>query len=106
MPNYLLQWEMICWALHTGCRVYDFRGVSGGYDESAPFHGLIRFKAGFGGELVELLDEHDLILHSHTYTLLRNLLSLHGKLCRKQTPPQLRRRKFLDTASTAQARKP
>lgn len=84
MPNYLLQWEMICWALHSGCRVYDFRGVSGGYDESAPLHGLTRFKAGFCGELVELLDEHDLILRPHAYTLLRNLLALHGKLCRKQ----------------------
>ena len=29
MPNYLLQWEMIRWALDSGCFLYDFRGVSG-----------------------------------------------------------------------------
>ena len=26
MPNYLLQWRMIQWAVETGCRLYDFRG--------------------------------------------------------------------------------
>ena len=29
MPNYLLQWEMIRWAIESGCEIYDFRGVSG-----------------------------------------------------------------------------
>ncbi len=28
MPNYLLQWEMICWAQERGARIYDFRCVS------------------------------------------------------------------------------
>jgi lipid II:glycine glycyltransferase (peptidoglycan interpeptide bridge formation enzyme) len=28
MPNYLLQWEMIRWAVENRCRIYDFRGVS------------------------------------------------------------------------------
>ena len=27
MPNYLLQWEMIKWAIEEGCDIYDFRGV-------------------------------------------------------------------------------
>lgn len=82
MPNYLLQWEMIRWALNSGCRVYDFRGVSGGYDETKPLDGLTRFKAGFGGELVELLEEHDLILRPHACQILRRILALHGRLCR------------------------
>ena len=29
MPNYLIQWEMIKWAIETGCEVYDFQGISG-----------------------------------------------------------------------------
>ncbi len=50
MPNYLLQWEMICLALKRGCSVYDFRGVPGDVSESNPLYGLYRFKKGFGGE--------------------------------------------------------
>ncbi|MEG2571395.1 MAG: peptidoglycan bridge formation glycyltransferase FemA/FemB family protein, partial [Clostridia bacterium] len=33
MPNYLLQWSMIQWAVENGCRIYDFRGVSGDISE-------------------------------------------------------------------------
>lgn len=41
MPNYLVQWgEMIRWAIETGCRIYDFRGVSGYLDESNPLYGI------------------------------------------------------------------
>lgn len=28
MPNYLIQWEMIKWAIENKCDIYDFRGVS------------------------------------------------------------------------------
>ena len=36
MPNYLLQWNMIQWALEKKCRIYDFRGVSGDLSEDNP----------------------------------------------------------------------
>lgn len=60
MPNYLMQWEMITWAVETGCTVYDFQGVSGDFDNPEnPMYGLNRFKAGFGGGVVELAGEFD-----------------------------------------------
>lgn len=60
MPNYLLQWEMIKWALETGCTVYDFQGVSGNTeDETHHLYGLYRFKRGFNGTLDELCGEYD-----------------------------------------------
>ncbi|NLT57541.1 MAG: peptidoglycan bridge formation glycyltransferase FemA/FemB family protein [Clostridiales bacterium] len=59
MPNYLLQWEMIRWAVQQGCRIYDFRGVSGDLSEDNPLYGLYRFKKGFGGELVEFCGEFE-----------------------------------------------
>lgn len=62
MPNYLLQWEMIKWAMEKGCRLYDFRGVSGNIDENNPLYGLYRFKKGFGGEFIEFLGEMDLTI--------------------------------------------
>lgn len=57
MPNYLLQWEMIKWAIQNGCDMYDFRGVSGVVDESHPQYGLYRFKKGFGAEFTEFIGE-------------------------------------------------
>lgn len=63
MPNYLLQWNMIQWAVELGCRVYDFRGVSGNLDESNPLYGLYRFKKGFNGEFIEFMGEADLVLN-------------------------------------------
>lgn len=62
MPNYLLQWEMIKWAIDSGCRIYDFRGVAGVIDESNPLFGLYRFKHRFGGDYVEFMGEMDLII--------------------------------------------
>ncbi|MCC8182152.1 MAG: peptidoglycan bridge formation glycyltransferase FemA/FemB family protein [Clostridiales bacterium] len=50
MPNYLLQWEIIRWAIDGGCSLYDFRGVSGNTDPGSPLYGLYRFKKGFGGD--------------------------------------------------------
>lgn len=58
MPNYLLQWEMIRWAVECGCRLYDFRGVSR-FDED---DGLYRFKIKFGSYAEEFLGETDLVL--------------------------------------------
>ncbi len=61
MPNYLLQWEMIKWAIERGARVYDFRGVSGDLSEDNPLYGLYRFKRGFNGEFTEFVGEMDLV---------------------------------------------
>ncbi len=63
MPNYLLQWEMIRWAVEYGCRIYDFRGVSGDLSEDNPLYGLYRFKKGFNGELCEFAGDFELPLN-------------------------------------------
>lgn len=47
MPNYLLQWAMICHAIQRKCRFYDLRGVPGDLREDAPLYGLYRFKKQF-----------------------------------------------------------
>jgi lipid II:glycine glycyltransferase (peptidoglycan interpeptide bridge formation enzyme) len=61
MPNYLIQWEMIRWAIGTGCTVYDFQGIDGTLDESSRLYGLYRFKRGFGGTVDELAGEFDYV---------------------------------------------
>ncbi len=67
MPNYLLQWKMIRWAIERGANVYDFRGVSGDLSEDNPLYGLYKFKKGFGGEFTEFVGEMDLVLNKAIY---------------------------------------
>lgn len=61
MPTYLIQWEMIKWAIETGCTVYDFQGISGDLSEDNPLYGLYRFKRGFSGQIDELVGEFDYV---------------------------------------------
>lgn len=63
MPNYMLQWNMIEWAVEKGCRLYDFRGVPGRVEEDHPLYGLYKFKLGFGGDYVEFVGEMDMVLN-------------------------------------------
>ena len=69
MPNYAVQWEMIRWAQENGCKIYDFRGISGDLDPQNPLYGLYRFKKGFNGELVEFIGEFDYLFSPLFYRL-------------------------------------
>ena len=84
MPNYLLQWNMIQWAVETGSRVYDFRGVSGDLSEDNPMYGLYKFKKGFNGDFTEFLGEYDLVLKKISYLIAEKgslaYKNLHAKL--------------------------
>jgi peptidoglycan pentaglycine glycine transferase (the first glycine) len=82
MPNYLIQWEMICWARNQGCTLYDFRGVSGDLDESNPLYGLYRFKKGFNGQFTEFIGEWDRVYSTLFYWLWTRVLPLYLKLAR------------------------
>ena len=79
MPNYLLQWEMIRWAVEKGCRVYDFRGVPGDVGEDHPLYGLVKFKRGFNGDYTEFVGEMDLVLSRFWYHAIEKTTSLYGK---------------------------
>lgn len=80
MPNYLVQWEMIRWAVQTGCTVYDFQGVSGILDESSHMYGLYRFKKGFNGQLDELIGEFNYIYRPLEYKMVNAGMAAKEKL--------------------------
>ena len=80
MPNYLLQWEMIRWAVEKGSRIYDFRGVSGDLSEDNPLYGLYRFKKGFNGDFCEFVGEMNLVLNRPVYTLMEKGQHAYRKL--------------------------
>ncbi len=82
MPNYLMQWEMIRWAHSTGCRVYDFLGISGDLEhEDSPMFGLYRFKRGFGGRVDELVGEFDYVYRPIINLLHRIALAFREGFC-------------------------
>ena len=80
MPNYLMQWEMIRWAVQTGCTVYDFQGVSGNLQEGSHMYGLYQFKRGFNGQLDELAGEFDRVYHPVTAKLVDAAIVGAGQL--------------------------
>ena len=80
MPNYLLQWHMIKWAKKSGCKIYDFRGISGDLDENNPLYGLYRFKKGFNGDFTEFIGEFDMVLDKYLYYLWEVLLPKFRKV--------------------------
>jgi vancomycin resistance protein VanK len=62
-----VQWAMIRHALDEDADVYDLRGITDTLDSDDSHVGLIRFKAGTGGEAVEYVGEWDLPVNRALY---------------------------------------
>lgn len=58
-----VQWQMVRDALAAGAEVYDLRGITDTLDPDDPTAGLVQFKLGTGGDVVETLGEWDLPLN-------------------------------------------
>lgn len=63
MATYLVQWEMIKWGLKENCSIYDFRGITGYWNENSPQYGVYKFKKGFNGYEVEFVNELYLVFN-------------------------------------------
>ena len=66
-PSNALQWRMIQDCVADGMRAYDLRGISDTLDPAHHLYGLLRFKAGLGGEAVEYLGEWDFPINTVLY---------------------------------------
>jgi lipid II:glycine glycyltransferase (peptidoglycan interpeptide bridge formation enzyme) len=51
MAPYLMHWTAMLLARARGCLTYEMGAVSPGLDPAHPFHGMYRFKTGFGGRI-------------------------------------------------------
>lgn len=83
MPNYLLQWEMIRWAVENNCRIYDFRGISGDTSEDNHLYGLYRFKSGFNAEFTEFVGEYRYVFRPLAYKFIENAMPAAKKVLKK-----------------------
>ncbi|GGU85334.1 peptidoglycan bridge formation protein FemAB [Streptomyces litmocidini] len=65
-PSNALQWRMLLDAHALGAAVYDLRGVPSTLDPDDRAHGLLRWKLGTGGQVVETLGEWEIPMQGTT----------------------------------------
>ncbi len=67
--QYLLQYEMIKYAIDNGYDKFNFYGIDGNFNENSKNYGLFDFKRGFNADVHELIGEFDLIINKTQFTL-------------------------------------
>lgn len=65
--QYLLQYEMLKFAIDEGYDKFNFYGIDGNFDENSVNYGLFDFKRGFNADVHELIGEFDLIVNKSLY---------------------------------------
>lgn len=65
--QYLLQYEMLKYAIVEGYDKFNFYGIDGNFDENSVNYGLFDFKRGFNADVHELIGEFDLIVNKSLY---------------------------------------
>jgi lipid II:glycine glycyltransferase (peptidoglycan interpeptide bridge formation enzyme) len=66
---YTVHFEGMKMALNNGYKRYNFYGITGNFDEANPLFGLYSFKRDFGGKVVELIGEFDLVISKTWYNI-------------------------------------
>lgn len=64
---YTVHWAGCKYAIENNYKRYNFYGITGDFDEKNPLYGLYLFKRGFGGKVVELIGEFDLVISKFWY---------------------------------------
>lgn len=73
--QYLIQWEMIQYAIKHHFKKYNFYGISGNFEKGSSEYGVYEFKKGFNGTVVELIGEFELPIN-HYYSLYKNNITI------------------------------
>ena len=80
--QYLLQYEMIKYAIEHGYKAFNFYGIDGNFDEKSKSFGLFDFKRGFNACVHELIGEFDLVIDKKRYKLYKFSFSSYKKVKR------------------------
>ena len=78
--QYLLQYEMINYAVDNKYEAFNFYGIDGNFSEDSKGFGLFDFKRGFNAKVHELVGEFDLVIDKNRYKLYRFSFSLYKKI--------------------------
>lgn len=75
MPNYLLQWEALRWALAQGCTLYDWWGAPTDIENADdPMQGVWQFKQGFGAQFQPQIGAWDYPVSPLLYRLHKQMM--------------------------------
>ena len=68
-PQYMLQWEMINYAIDNNYEAFNFYGIDGNFNKESKGFGLFDFKRGFNAKVHELIGEFNLVIDKPRYLL-------------------------------------
>ena len=83
---YTLHYAGIKYAIDNKYKRYNFYGITGDFRKENPLYGLYLFKKSFGGKVVELLGEYDLVVspfYYHTYNIMYGTYHTIKKVAKK-----------------------
>ena len=78
--QYLLQYQMIDYAIKNGYKAFNFYGIDGNFNEDSKGYGLFDFKRGFNACVHELVGEFDLVIDKNRYRLYKLSFLLYRKI--------------------------
>ena len=67
-------------AVENNYNRYNFYGITGDFRKENPLYGLYLFKKSFGGHVVELIGEYDLVVSKFWYTAYNLAFNTYHKL--------------------------
>ena len=77
---YSVHYAGIKYAVENNYKRYNFYGITGDFNKDNPLYGLYLFKKSFGGVVVELLGEFDLIINKPLYHLYKGSYKFYHKI--------------------------
>ena len=77
-PSNAIKWQMMRDARDAGASIYDMRGIAATLNEKSPLFGLLRFKIGTGGKVIQYVGEWDFVLKPLIYKAFRVALARRG----------------------------
>ena len=77
---YTVHFAGLKYAIENNYERYNFYGITGIFDEKNPLFGLYSFKRDFGGKVVELLGEYDLVTSKFWYNTYNIAFGIYHKL--------------------------
>ena len=77
-PSNAIQWQMMRDARDAGASIYDMRGIAATLNEKSSLFGLLRFKIGTGGKVIQYVGEWDFVLKPLIYKAFRVALARRG----------------------------
>ena len=77
---YTTHFEGIKMAVKGNYKRYNFYGITGDFNKDNPLYGLYLFKKSFGGHVVELIGEYDLVISPFWYKTYKLAFKIYHKL--------------------------